>query len=158
MRTLLLLLISCAAAVAQPTATIAGRIVDDLGDPLPGANVVVEGTQLEAATDIDGNFFISGIPAGEYEVTAYFVDLYTQTVSIELSPEASRETSLGYSRWLDFELGPPELGYWRGDHDLECDSDSEWFAYGWAWAHRFRDPFASRVISGEDIECLPIER
>ena len=156
MRLLLLLYLFCPAVLAQATVTIAGRVVDDLGDPLPGANVVIEGTQLGAATDIDGNFFISGIPTGEYEVTAHFVSLRPQTVSIELSPESPHETTLGYSRWLDFELVLPE--HRAGEHDLECDSESKWANYGWVWYNRFRDPFASRIVSGEEIACLPIER
>ena len=39
--------------------TITGTVVDsDLGDPLPGANVLVQGTTNGVATDFDGNFSI----------------------------------------------------------------------------------------------------
>ncbi|MEM1044050.1 MAG: von Willebrand factor type A domain-containing protein [Bacteroidota bacterium] len=55
------------------TGKLAGQVVDDLGDPLPGANVIIEGTQLGAATDLGGNYFIIGIPTGTYTVTASFV-------------------------------------------------------------------------------------
>lgn len=38
--------------------TITGTVVDDLGEPLAGATVRIEGTQQGVATDIDGNFSI----------------------------------------------------------------------------------------------------
>ena len=38
---------------------IYGRITDrDNGDPLPGVNVIVNGTSQGAATDADGEYFI----------------------------------------------------------------------------------------------------
>lgn len=66
---LLLMPLATSQAVAQDTGRLAGRVADDLGNPLPGANVVVEDTYLGAAADIDGNYLIIGVPSGEYEVT-----------------------------------------------------------------------------------------
>ncbi len=40
-------------AVAE---VIRGRVLDENGDPVPGATVVVENTTLGTATDVDGNF------------------------------------------------------------------------------------------------------
>jgi len=49
------------------TGKIAGRLVDaQTGDPLPGANVVVQGTTLGAATDLDGYYAILRVPPGAY--------------------------------------------------------------------------------------------
>src|SRR5690606_41729914 len=87
---LLLLLATPLAAVAQNTGRLAGVVVDDLGDPLPGANVVIEGTQLGAATDIDGNYFIIVVPVGTYSVTASFVGYAAQPIvllqTVSVSP------------------------------------------------------------------------
>lgn len=48
---------------------IAGKVVDEeFGDGLIGANVIVEGTSIGAATDIEGNFLINNVPAGTYNV------------------------------------------------------------------------------------------
>jgi TonB-linked SusC/RagA family outer membrane protein len=55
----------------NPTGTITGRIVDGATQrPLAGANVVVQGTQRTAVTRADGNFVISGVPAGAHRVQA----------------------------------------------------------------------------------------
>lgn len=36
--------------------TITGKVTDDLGEPLPGATVMVKGTSIGTITDIDGNY------------------------------------------------------------------------------------------------------
>lgn len=46
-------------AVAFSQGTITGTVLDgEYGDPLPGANVTVEGSSIGTATDFDGNFSI----------------------------------------------------------------------------------------------------
>ena len=37
-------------------ATVSGRVIDDAGDPLIGVNVIVKGTAIGTATDLDGNY------------------------------------------------------------------------------------------------------
>lgn len=58
-------------ADAAVTGKIAGLVVDaNTGEPLPGANVVIEGTQRGAACDMDGYYFISRLSPGSYNVQA----------------------------------------------------------------------------------------
>ena len=38
---------------------LTGKVVDEMGEPLPGANVVVKGTTNGAATDFDGKFILN---------------------------------------------------------------------------------------------------
>lgn len=45
--------------VQQQDEKISGKIVDDAGIPIPGANVVVKGTTNGTMTDIDGNFTLN---------------------------------------------------------------------------------------------------
>jgi TonB-dependent starch-binding outer membrane protein SusC len=53
---------------------ITGRVIDaETGNPLPGANVLVIGTQIGAATDGDGYFILNRVPAGERSIEARFV-------------------------------------------------------------------------------------
>ena len=54
---------------AGTTGKLAGRVIDkDKDEPLIGANVMVVGTTLGAATDLDGNYYILQIPPGTYSV------------------------------------------------------------------------------------------
>ncbi len=51
--------------------TIAGTVTDSSNDePIKGATVVVEGTELSATTDDDGDYEITDVPVGTYTVTA----------------------------------------------------------------------------------------
>ncbi len=54
---------------AGTTGKIAGVVLDgDTGDPLPGANVIIEKTNLGAATDLRGNYAILNVPPGAYKL------------------------------------------------------------------------------------------
>ena len=54
---------------AGTTGKISGRVTDkETGEPLIGANVMVDGTPLGAATDTDGNYFILQVSPGTYTV------------------------------------------------------------------------------------------
>jgi hypothetical protein len=45
-------------AVVAHAQNISGNITDESGVPLPGANVIIEGTSTGVSTDFDGNFQI----------------------------------------------------------------------------------------------------
>ncbi len=71
------LLLALTLVVLLPTVLLAedgkirGRMKDkQTGDPLIGANVTVEGTKLGAATDINGDYIILGVPAGVHTLKA----------------------------------------------------------------------------------------
>ena len=58
-------LVAFALPASAQDGKIAGRVTDRAsGDPLPGVNVLVEGTQVGATTDIDGYYTILRVPAG----------------------------------------------------------------------------------------------
>ncbi len=60
--------------LAQKFGKITGKVLDgDSGEPLPGANVLLNGTTLGAATDIDGQYLILRVPPGTYELRAEFI-------------------------------------------------------------------------------------
>jgi len=53
---------------------INGRVIDaETGEPLVGADVILEGTELGAATDESGEFVVLYVPAGTYKVTASYI-------------------------------------------------------------------------------------
>lgn len=69
------------AANAQ-TRTISGTVMDArLGDPVPGATVIVKGTTRGAATDLDGKFTIP-LQAGDQVLVISFVGYLAQEVEI----------------------------------------------------------------------------
>ena len=88
------------AVLAQTTGKITGQVTDAKTEgAMPGASVVVVDTELGAATDIDGNYYIVGLSAGTYTIQAQFIGFQTQTVvGGEVSPDHTRE--------LNFELTP----------------------------------------------------
>lgn len=79
-RTLLLLLLLDAGLAT--TGKISGVVRDgETGNPLPGVNVIVEATDLGAATDVNGEYVILNLPPGEYSVTASFIGYATLRVT-----------------------------------------------------------------------------
>lgn len=65
--------------MAGTTGKIAGRVVDaDSGEPLPGANVVIVGTSMGAASNIKGDFFILNVYPGVYDVSVSYLGYVTE--------------------------------------------------------------------------------
>ena len=52
----LLLLLFFSAVVFAQSVSITGKVSEKNGDPLPVANVVLEGTKKGASTDLNGNY------------------------------------------------------------------------------------------------------
>ena len=64
-----LLLLVVSGLSAQTAGKLSGVVKDqDTNEPLVGANVVIVGTTMGAATDLDGSFFIINVPPGKYDV------------------------------------------------------------------------------------------
>jgi type 1 fimbria pilin len=51
------------AAFAQNNVTVTGTVVDELGEPLLGAGIVVKDTTTGTTADLDGNFVLT-VPEG----------------------------------------------------------------------------------------------
>ena len=64
----------------QTTGKISGKITDSDGQPLPGANVLVQGTSFGAAADEEGDYFILNLAPGEYNVVVQVMGYKTTTV------------------------------------------------------------------------------
>ncbi len=68
--------------LAGTTGKIAGRITSSPeNEPLIGANVLVKGTYLGAATDADGFYAINNVPPGTYTIAVTFVGYRRTTVT-----------------------------------------------------------------------------
>ena len=58
MRTILLLALVLFGASGYAQTTINGNVVDQNGEPIPGANIVIVGKAIGTTTDFDGNFIL----------------------------------------------------------------------------------------------------
>ena len=134
---LLLLVLTPMLAWAQNTGKLTGTVTDaETGEPLPGANVIIQGTQRGAATNVDGQYTILGIPVGSYDVQASFVGYTPVTVN-------DVEINSGYTRELNFSLQPgTQLEEVVVQYERPLIQDD---AIG-----------SARVVSGEDLENLPV--
>jgi len=66
---------------AGTTGKISGTVKDAAtGDPIPGCNILIVGTNIGAASNIKGEYFILNIPPGKYSVRATMVGYKTYIV------------------------------------------------------------------------------
>lgn len=66
------LILSCGFAFSQ--GSITGTVTDAAtGEAIVGANVVIQGSQLGAPTDVDGKFSIKNVAAGTYSLQVTFI-------------------------------------------------------------------------------------
>ena len=99
-------------AIAQ--GTISGNITDDEGVPLPGATVLIKGTNNGTTTDFDGNFSIQANVGDVLNISYVGYESVNQTVnnqdSISVSLSAANEleevvlTALGIEKKKDDDL------------------------------------------------------
>jgi outer membrane receptor protein involved in Fe transport len=89
----LIILAFLPAALAAQTGKISGKVYDDeTNEPLIGANVTIEGTQLGAATDVNGGYVILSAPIGKATLVASYIGY--KKVSIENVLVRSDETTM----------------------------------------------------------------
>lgn len=70
---------------STPTGSISGTVTDAADEPVDGATVEVEGTELSATTDANGDYTIDEAPDGEHTVVASTAGLAPSSQTIEVS-------------------------------------------------------------------------
>src|SRR5690625_199623 len=79
-----------AAYSALGQGTISGTVIDkSSGDPLPGVNVVIDGTTRGSATGAGGEYQISNLEAGSYTLSAQFIGYEKQSREVMLAEDES---------------------------------------------------------------------
>jgi hypothetical protein len=64
---------------------ITGYITDAAtGEPLVGANVVINGTAIGSATDVTGKYYIASVNSGTYNVKVAYIGYETISVNLEI--------------------------------------------------------------------------
>ncbi|MEG8989751.1 TonB-dependent receptor [Ignavibacteria bacterium 4148-Me] len=75
-----------------------GKVIDkNTKEPLIGVSIVIEGINMGAATDVEGEYLVINIPPGVYNVRASMVGYQTIT-------KTNVEISVNHTTYLDFEL------------------------------------------------------
>lgn len=96
---ILFLLNSITFSFGQKTGSIKGTVVDKTsGDPLSGANVILENTSLGKATDIDGNFLLENIPVGKHILATTYIGYkkHTDTITVTKSQSLLLKIEMEY--------------------------------------------------------------
>ncbi len=76
-----------AGLLAQGMGSVEGRVLDGSShDPLPGANVFLQGTAIGAATNLKGFYKIQRVPPGKYMLVVKFIGYKTLSLPIEIQP------------------------------------------------------------------------
>ena len=82
---------------SQTSGKVRGTVSSADGQPLVGANVVIDGTAKGAATDGDGGYTILGVDAGTYSVTVSYIGYQSNT-------QSNVEVKVGLTTPLDFAM------------------------------------------------------
>jgi outer membrane receptor protein involved in Fe transport len=86
----------------QGSGTIKGKVVDQSGNPLAFANILIVGTSLGASADVNGMYTIKNVPSGTHALRASAVGYGTVGANISVSE--------GGTTTQDFTLAQDVLG------------------------------------------------
>ena len=64
---------------------VKGKVVDEKGNPIPGANIIVKGTNISTQTNFDGDFSIS-VSESNAKLIISFIGMDSQEVAVGKSP------------------------------------------------------------------------
>src|SRR5262245_34839088 len=78
------------------TGTIAGRVTDESGNGVVGADVLIENTTVGGRTRPNGEYVIEQVPAGPQSVRVRMIGFHAVTASVVITPgtRASQDFSL----------------------------------------------------------------
>ncbi len=135
-----ILLLFSISLFAGQTGKLSGKVADrDTGEPVIGANVIIDGTYLGAAADIDGYYYINNIPPGQYTVIVSSVG-YNKTTITEVRITIDKTTNLD----VDLISASVELG-----EDVVVVADKPLITKDLT--------STSATVSSKDIEMMPVE-
>ena len=126
-KAILLILVSLTPLIAQNSGKISGIVRDaKTKEPIPGVNIVIKGTMLGAATDVDGVYFILKVPPGTFEVTASIVG-YQRMTQNAVQVHVNRTTTVDFAlQQITIDLGQEVvITAMRPDVEKEKTSTSE---------------------------------
>ncbi len=87
---------STSPGLADTRGKLAGKAVDQQGNPVVGANIVIVGTQLGVTADINGRYVILNVPPGVYEVRSSAVG-YQGSAVREVVVSSGQTTTINFT-------------------------------------------------------------
>ncbi len=84
-------------SLAGVSGKIAGRVIDaKTQEPLIGAHVMIKGTKIGTATDVNGDYVLLNVNPGTYALTVSFVG-YESVTKTEIRVESDRTAAVNYA-------------------------------------------------------------
>lgn len=81
-------------SIAQEKGNIKGIVIDkQSGEPIVGANVLIENTTIGAATDLEGKFKIRNVNVGKYKIIVSYISYAKLTIK-DVEVTAGKDTEL----------------------------------------------------------------
>jgi outer membrane receptor protein involved in Fe transport len=92
--------IPASAAGAQQTqgGTVAGKVTDEGGAAVSGADVIVEGTRRSAQTGTTGEYVIEDVPAGSQTVRVRMIGYRSQTATVSVTEGGRASADIALTR------------------------------------------------------------
>ncbi len=82
MKTIFTIFSLCFCIIASAQTTITGNVVDEASAPIPGANIILNGTSTGTATDFDGNFKLTTEKTPPFSITISSVGYQSVTQEV----------------------------------------------------------------------------
>lgn len=110
MKLLLVFSILFSYLIFPQTGGLKGKVTDvETGKPLLGVSLSIQNTKLGAATINDGEYFITKISGGKFDITASYPGYKTIIIKdVEISPNESTELNVSLPRSNEFNI-PSEM-------------------------------------------------
>ena len=67
--------------------TIKGKIIDENGLILPGANIYLEDLKMGTASDKDGDYWLPRVPVGTYNMTVTYIGYQKKSIEVKVKAE-----------------------------------------------------------------------
>ncbi len=104
MRLIIVVLLLCNIVFTYAQYTIEGKILDQDGEPLIGANIVLEGTNAGTASGLNGDFSISGLVQGTYILKVSYMGFEDLEHEFDLNTNYTINLSLSSTHILGDEI------------------------------------------------------
>lgn len=81
--------------------TLTGSVVDDSNQPLPGVNIIIQGTSIGTTTDFDGNFSFKTDNQIPLSIEASYLGFNTQIIEVNSANQILSITLTSGNSYLD---------------------------------------------------------